>query len=620
MHEEEFAVKFEPGGKTVYVLEGTHLVEAAAVAGLTLNSPCGGVGTCGKCRVRLLDGAAEPTSREARHFSQAQLDDGWRLACRTRIIRAAVVEIPETSLLESHHKILDELHEESRAPTDPNVRKQYVELNAPQRGDDAPDQIRLQNAVGPVGVDLDLLRKLPEKLRTQSFAGTAVMLGGELIDFEAGDTCGESFAVAVDLGTTTVAALLLDLATGRQRAVASRLNPETVFGDDVIARILHCRKDPQGLNELHESVAAAVDEMIGELAISAHIERRRIYEIVLAGNTTMQQLFCRIDPSSLGEIPFVPTAGHRLYEPAAKLGLHIHPRGRLYVMPVIGGFVGGDTVSGILATEMAEANGPTLLVDIGTNGEIVLSHDGRLTAASTAAGPAFEAARISQGMRGSNGAIEKVIIENNDGQARLRFNVIGNLPPLGLCGSALIDLAAELLRCGILLPQGRLCRPDELPADLSDDLRARVLLDGKHAAFMLAAATESGLDRAIIVTQADFRELQLASGAIRAGTELLLRREGLSPGDLDRVLIAGGFGNFIRRSNAQRIGLLPPQTPHSSIRFHGNTSLSGARLAAISVRARQEARQLARRAKHVDLSCDPEFQTAFADAMLFPAK
>ena len=174
MHEEEFAVRFEPGGKTAYVLGGTHLAEAAAVAGLTLNSPCGGEGTCGKCRVRLLEGAEEPTSREARHFSQAELNDGWRLACRTRVVRPAVVEIPEASLLESHHKILDELHEASHAPTDPNVRKQYVELNVPQQGDDAPDQIRLENVVGPVDVDLDLLRKLPEKLRTQSFRGTAV--------------------------------------------------------------------------------------------------------------------------------------------------------------------------------------------------------------------------------------------------------------------------------------------------------------------------------------------------------------------------------------------------------------------------------------------------------------
>ncbi len=620
MHEEEFAVTFEPGGKKAYVLGGTRLVEAAAVAGLTLDSPCGGEGTCGKCRVRFRNGAPKPTNCETELFSQKQRHDGWRLACQTTVIRPVVVEIPQASLLGSHHKILAELHGVSSAPTDPNVRKEFVELNTPRRGDDVPDLIRLEKAVGPVDLDLELLRKLPQKLREQSFSGTAVMLGGELIDFEPGDTCHESLAVAVDLGTTTLAALLLDLESGNQLAVASRLNPQTGFGDDVLSRILHCRENSQGLNELHESVATAIDEMIGELAASTGANRRRIYEVVLAGNTTMQQLFCRIDPASLGEIPFVPATGHCLCVSAAKLGLHIHPRGRIQVMPVVGGFVGGDTVAGILATEMAEANGPTLLVDIGTNGEIVLSHDGRLTAASTAAGPAFEGARISQGMRAGNGAIEKVLIENSGSHARVRFNVIGNLPPVGLCGSALIDLAAELLRHGILLPQGRLCMPHELPAELSDDLRARVVVDGKHPAFLLASSAESGLDRPIVVTQADFRELQLASGAIRAGTELLLRREGLSPGDLDRVLIAGGFGNFIRRSNAQRIGLLPPETPHSRIRFQGNTALAGARLAAISVRARQESQQLARQAEHVDLSCDPEFQNAFADAMLFPSE
>ncbi|MBN2296423.1 MAG: DUF4445 domain-containing protein, partial [Pirellulales bacterium] len=535
MHEEEFSVRFEPSGKTAYVLAGTRLVEAAAVAGLNVDLPCGGEGTCGKCRVRLIQGAVKPTISETDHFSQKELDDGWRLACQTTVERAAVVEIPQTSLLETHHKILADLHETASVPSDPNVRKQFVELSVPQRGDDDADLIRLEKAVGPIDLDLDMLRELPSKFRKQGFSGTAVMLDGELIDFEPGDTRDESFAVAVDLGTTTLAAVLLDLDSGVQRAVVSRLNPQTTLGDDVLSRILHSRENPQGLNELHESVTTAVNEMVGELADEAGVDRRRIYEVVLAGNTTMQQLFCRIDPASLGEIPFVPATGHGLNVTAAKLGLCIHPRGRLHVMPVIGGFVGGDTVAGILATEMAEANGPTLLVDIGTNGEIVLACDGRLRAASTAAGPAFEGARISQGMRGSHGAIEKVLIENSDGDARLRFNVIGNLAPVGLCGSALIDLSAELLRQGILLPQGRLCMPHELPSGLSDDLRDRVLSDGKHASFMLATASESDLDRAIVVTQADFRELQLASGAIRAGVDLLLRREGLSPGDLDRV-------------------------------------------------------------------------------------
>lgn len=622
MHEKEFAVSFEPSGKTAFVLPGTHLAEAAAVAGLTLDLPCGGQGVCGKCRVRVTKGATSPTPAEAVFFSSQQLADGWRLACQTTVEQDAAVEIPRTSLLESHHKILAEMAETAHAVGDPNVRKHYVELTEPERGKDAPDVLRLEKALGPLEVDVDFLRGLPRLLRREKFRGTVVILGRELIDFEPGDSSHQSFAAAVDLGTTTLAAVLLDLADARQAAVVSRLNPQTAYGDDVLSRILHSRDNPQGLNELHESVAAAVDEMIGELVAQSGADRTKIYEVVLSGNTTMQQLFCRVDSSSLGEIPFVPATGHGISLSAAKLGLRIHPRGRLHVMPVIGGFVGGDTVSGILATELADAETPTLLVDIGTNGEIVLVHNGRLTAASTAAGPAFEGARISQGMRGTSGAIEKVIVDGGGStdacSARLRFNVIGNVPPVGLCGSALIDLAAELLRYGVLSPQGRIVPPGDLPAETPDDLRRRIIDGGRHPALVLAEEAETGLDRPILVTQADFRELQLASGAIRAGITILLRRAGLASAELDKVLIAGGFGNFIRRANAQRIGLLPPDVPHERILFQGNASLSGARLAALSQRARREAEELARATEHVDLSCDADFQEVFADAMFFP--
>jgi uncharacterized 2Fe-2S/4Fe-4S cluster protein (DUF4445 family) len=304
------------------------------------------------------------------------------------------------------------------------------------------------------------------------------------------------------------------------------------------------------------------------------------------------------------------------------------------VLPVIGGFLGGDTVAGILATGLTETRGPTLFVDIGTNGEIVLWADGRLTAASTAAGPAFEGARISQGMRGSTGAIEKVVVDGH-----LRINVIGNVPPVGLCGSGLIDVAAELLRHGLLTPQGRLLPRDQLPAGVLPDLAERVVHESVvqvanlpqgfrqvgnlphgtgRVAFLLASAAETGNGRPILLTQRDVRELQLASGAIRAGITILLRRAGLRPEDLAAVLIGGGFGNFIRRSNAQRIGLLPTQVERRRIRYQGNTSLAGARLVALSRQARQAAEDLARRTEHVDLSSDRDFHATFADAMLFP--
>jgi uncharacterized 2Fe-2S/4Fe-4S cluster protein (DUF4445 family) len=275
--------------------------------------------------------------------------------------------------------------------------------------------------------------------------------------------------------------------------------------------------------------------------------------------------------------------------------------------------VGGDTVAGILATNLVNKPGPALLVDIGTNGEIVLWAKGKLTAASTAAGPAFEGARISCGMQGSAGAIEKVIVDG-----RLRINVIGNVPPAGLCGSGLIDVAAELLRHKVLSPQGKLRTPDELPDDVLPDLIERVVLNEGKVAFMLASEEDSATGKAIVLTQRDFRELQLATGAIRSGIGILLKRAGLKAQDLQEVYIAGGFGNFIRRSNAQRIGLLPGQLEHHKIRYSGNTSLAGARLGALSLRARGLAEEIARRTEHVDLSTDPDFQELFAEAMIFP--
>ena len=390
--ESEVKVVFEPLGKQVHVLEGTKLIEAAAGAGIALDLPCGGEGVCGKCRVIVRRGAGEPNAVERDALTAEELDQGYRLACQSSVEGPMTVEVPETSVLASYHKILARTENAAQAATDPAIRKRYVELPAPKRGDDQPDLVRLQQALGPFELDLDLVRVLPGRLREEGFRGTAVLADRRLIDFEPANTESECFGAAVDVGTTTLVAVLVDLSTGREMAVASRLNPQTGFGDDVVSRIQHTMENPEGLDELHRSVVEACDAMIGELADQAGIARQRIYELTFSGNTTMLQLLCRIDPRGLGQLPFVPATGNPLLVDAHELGLRLHPRGRAYVLPVIGGFVGGDTVSGILATGLAEAQGPTLLVDIGTNGEIVLASQGRLMAAATAAGPAFEGA------------------------------------------------------------------------------------------------------------------------------------------------------------------------------------------------------------------------------------
>jgi len=324
----------------------------------------------------------------------------------------------------------------------------------------------------------------------------------------------------------------------------------------------------------------------------------------------MQQLVAGMDPSALGELPFVPLFSAGMAAPARRLGLNVHPAARLYLFPQVGGFVGGDTVAGMLAAHYDRLERPTLLVDIGTNGEIALFTGREILCASTAAGPAFEGARIKQGMRATAGAIEQVWIEDGDVHTR----VLGGVAAVGLCGTALIDAVAEMLRCGVLDETGRIPDADELPADLPEAIRRRVIA-GDEPRFVLA--WRAGGQAAVSLCQRDIRELQLASGAIRAGIETLLGQAGLDVSQLGAVLLAGAFGNYIRRQNAQRIGLFPP-LPAERIKFIGNASSMGAKMALLSADARSRAERIRACSRHIDLGTDPSFQAAFGLAMLFP--
>ncbi len=614
MREQEIPVKFEPLGKTVFVLKGTKIIEAAANAGISLNMPCGGQGTCGKCRVRVLNSPCEPTAVEMARLSLADLDDGFRLACQSHICGPATVEVPETSMLASTFQILGAVEAGVLDVSDVAVRKRFIELPEPSRDDETPDLDRLQRETGPCAVSLELLRELPGRLRASGFKGTVVLADHALIDFEPGNTQTECLAAAFDVGTTTVVGTLLDLTTGRECASVARMNAQTSYGDDVVSRILHASQSDDGLNDLNAAIIDQINDMIAEMAAKADIPQQRIYEITFAGNTTMQHLLERVNPAALGAVPFPPATGGSLLVPATELGLRIHPRGRAYIFPVIGGFVGGDTVSCLIATRLAEESRPVALMDIGTNGEIVVCHQGKMWSTSTAAGPAFEGARIRFGMRAARGAIEKFLVEDG----AVRVNVFGDAPPVGLCGSALIDVAAELLRHGALMSEGLLLSPDLLPDHTPAELRERLVTTKEGTAFVLARDDETGIDGPVLLTQADIRELQLAVAAMRAGLSILVQRAGLTMADLEQVYLAGGFGNFIRRNNAQRIGLLPAGIDRHRISFVGNASLVGARLAAVSRSVRERAEKLARRVRHVDLSLDPSFQMEYIDAMMFP--
>ncbi len=610
----EYKIIFEPSGRQVFVLPETILLEAAALAGFILQTPCGGVGKCAKCRIQVTAGHCAPSAVCSAALSPTELAEGWRLACQAKVSGDLTILIPSKSLFETHQQILTSDNGVT-VNLQPAASKHYCELDLPNPAEATADVARLRAAIHPnrlTQIGLPTLRALGGILRQTRYKGTAVLVNNELIDFEPGNTEKQCYGIALDLGTTTLVGTLIDLKTGAELAVGSLINPQTSYGDDVISRIRKCRTEPKALAQLQRVIISAINDIIDNLTTSANVDSDHIYELVLAGNTAMQQIACGIDPAALGELPFAPAFSDALQARATEMNLDINPNGLIYVFPQIGGFVGGDTVAGIIASHLDQASEPTLFVDIGSNGEIVLAHDRKLIAASVAAGPAFEGARISCGMRAVSGAIEKVILDGD-----LRINVIGNLRPAGLCGSGLIDTAAELLRAGILNTHGRILTPEELPENLSKSLRKRLLSQNDQMNFMLAQKTATASGEPLLLTQKDIRELQLANAAIRAGINIILRRQGLQFSDISRILLAGGFGNFIRRNQARRIGLLPP-IPCRLISFIGNSSSMGAKLALLSVAQKQRAAEVAAKVQHLDLSLMPEFQDEFSTALIFP--
>jgi uncharacterized 2Fe-2S/4Fe-4S cluster protein (DUF4445 family) len=606
-----YSVIFEPSGRTVKVATGTPLAYAASKAGFAINAPCGGTGTCGKCVVRLRSGNCLPTPVEVKVLEEGRIRAGFRLACQARVTESLVVEIPDSSLFQSGQKILTA---DSGEPlvVKSRIKKTAVTLSVPNQNDAVSDLDRLLATVGTLSPSLTALQHLPRALRHAGFSVTSVSADNRLLDVEAGDTTNRSFGLAFDIGSTTLVGTLIDLNSGLDLAVAARINPQTSFGDDVLTRIRKCREERDGLAILRNAVLSAINAIIDDLCEQAGIENAFIYESTFAGNSTMQQIFCGFDPSPLGELPFVPVFTSPLLLRASDLDLTLHPEGRVFVFPQIGGFVGGDTVSGIVATRLDRIGKPALFVDIGTNGEIALAHNGRLVATSVAAGPAFEGARIVNGMRAASGAIEQVSIGET-----VHIHVIGEAKAAGICGTGLIDAVAELLRLGVIDSTGRIVDSSEAPAGLRDSIRSRIVSVQGENHFVLADHDQSATGEPLFLYQKDIRELQLANGAIRAGIQILLKQSNLVESDLETVLLAGAFGNYIRKENALRIGMLP-SIPPERIRFVGNAASFGAKRALLADEEKDYAAEVIRKVKHVDLSLDPDFMNEFSMSMLFP--
>ncbi len=614
-HLAEGGAEAPPTQRSVRVPPGVTVFDAASWNGIAIDSTCGGHGTCHKCKVRVAP--VTPASRhDTRTFTSEQISDGWRLGCLVQATRDLAVTVPPLTTRPKAATVGIGRQVILR----PALQKRYVELADATLADQRTDLVRLTDAIDDLELtaDLHVLRRLSTVLRASDFKVTAVVLDEALIDVEPGDTTRARYAIAFDLGTTTVVGTLLDVGTGTPMAVRSMLNRQQPFGGDVITRISATMMDPDALGRLQEAAAATLAALAREVCHEAGVDPAQVYEVAVAGNATMTALALGIDPEPLGVAPFVMSAAQPPSVLASEIGLTLHPRARAYFFPALGAYVGGDIVAGMLATGMDRDKRTRLFIDIGTNCEIVVSDGERILSTAAPAGPAFEGGAIRCGMRAADGAIEVVKLDPRaagDAPA-VTLGVIGDVEPRGLCGSGLVDIVAELVRIGLLDSTGRLV-PDADATDVAPALADRLARIGEERIFVLhRPAPDSEPADCVYLSQRDVRELQFAKAAISTGWSLLLDELGLEHRDVQQVLLAGSFGTYLSPASAVRIGLVP-QLPVLRIVAAGNVAGEGAKMALLSVRERAGALALLEEVRYVELSDRPDFNDAFVDQLSF---
>jgi len=601
---------------------GETMLMALHRANVELDSDCGGMGNCGKCRIKVLSVVDPPSRAGQKLLDKDALQQGFRLACRTKVKRDLAISTEKTATELDYLKILTTSHVLRNryipvSQLEPLIERIPVTLPPESQNGKISDLNWVRLGLGAKYSDLQAsihcLRKLPHMLKKANFSGVAVLHNNSLIAWQDPEKAEHGYGLVFDLGTSTIVGKLLNLSNGNEAAVDSCLNRQRWHGSDVISRLNYVKQNHRGLDFLHNLLINDLTNITRHLLKTAGLKKEDILIAVAAGNTTMQHFLLNLPPDGIAEAPFIPAVTDGLIVNAADVGLELNPSALLYTMPTKSGYIGGDMISFVLNSGVAEQEDEIILgLDLGTNGEIFLGNGKRLLTCSAAAGPALEGARISSGMIAKAGALEGVRIEHG----QLQYRVIGNIKPKGLCGSGLVDLVAVLLHCGIIDHEG-LIRPTQKAE--YQDLNSRVIKRSYSYDFLVASEEEGFYGRPIYLTQKDVRELQLAKGAVAAGVHTLIDELGIGIKDISHVYLAGALGNYIDPVSTLRIGLLPGINVNL-IKSLGNAASLGASMVLLSKKHWQMAKDVVNFMEHIELSYRHDFNQYFVHHMDFPKK
>ena len=626
---EKHKITFLPYDMQIEVKDGDTLIRAAMEAGVYVNASCGGEGVCGKCRVIIESGTVEGGISEK--LSEEDLQKGYRLACQSVVKSDLVVRIPVESSIDAgvlklqaksrrtahiREMNFEELKEQGLfvAP----VEKKYLELPAPTAQDNLPDitrllsYLKLEHDEHRLEVDLEVIRKIPDAIRQEDFKVTATLVRPvrdvgktRIINVQPGDTSRQTYAIAMDIGTTTIYGQVIDLISGEVLAEHGEFNGQISYGEDVITRIVYAEK-PGGLEKINAVVIQTINKILQKIIKKSGVDPEDIATITLAGNTTMTQLLLRVNPRFIRRSPYVPAA--TLYPPmkASELGMDLNPAVRALVYPAVSSYVGGDIVAGVMGSGIYRTEKLTLYMDVGTNAEIVIGNKDWLACAACSAGPAFEGGGMKFGMRAAKGAIEDFSMD--PASLEPMIITIGNVRPKGICGSGLIIMVATMFELGVIDNLGKFNRDLDTP---------RIREDNGVYEYVLAWEADNQIDRDITITEIDIENLIRAKGAIYSGCMTLLTEVGMSIGDIEHIILAGGFGSYVDLEKAMTIGLLP-EIDTDRVTFIGNGSLMGARMSSLTNRIRKDVVEVTRKMTNFELSDTPSYMDNYVAALFLP--